>query len=271
MTPPRWLHWPAAAGGGGGGSWVPSDSADVYAWWKADSLSGTYSNGDQVNSWYDEISSYELAREAGTTGYPQFVTNSLNSLPGIEFDGGGSGTRLLHAFTVGEWATSLNQVDHLIAVVFRTDATSGTSQTAYWSNQGSIEAHRTAGKASACWWGSSFANTAGATSLGTTTTHIAVGVWDINTGDNSGTRELWLNGSQDASTSISATTNNWGRPALRVGSNAGTQTFDGMIYETLFAHAIDTTTREKVEGYLAHRWGLTANLPSGHTYKSSAP
>lgn len=270
MTPPRWLHWPAAAGGGGG-SWVPSDSADVYAWWRADSLSGTLSDGDQVNSWYDEISSYELAREAGSTGFPKFVTGALNLLPGIEFDGGGSGSRLYHTFTVGEWSTSLNQLDHMIAVVFRTDVTSGVSSTAYWQNQGAIECHRSAGKASAVWWGSTFGHTPGATSLGTTTTHIAIATYDINTADNSGTRELWLNGSQDASASMAASTNTWGRPVLRLGSNAGTQTFDGMIYETLFAHAIDTTTRQKVEGYLAHRYGLTANLPSGHPYKSSAP
>ena len=28
---------------------------------------------------------------------------------------------------------------------------------------------------------------------------------------------------------------------------------------------------EKAEGYLAHKWGLTANLPVSHPYKSSAP
>jgi HD-like signal output (HDOD) protein len=28
---------------------------------------------------------------------------------------------------------------------------------------------------------------------------------------------------------------------------------------------------EKIEGYLMHKWGLEANLPSGHPYKSAAP
>lgn len=27
----------------------------------------------------------------------------------------------------------------------------------------------------------------------------------------------------------------------------------------------------RIEGYLAHKWGLTANLPAGHPYKSAAP
>lgn len=246
-------------------AWTPNDSPDTYAWWKADSLTGTYADGDQVNSWYDEISSYHLAREEGTAGFPKFVTNSLNSLPGVEFDGGGSGTRLYKAFSTTEWPTALTNLSHMIVVVFRTDVTSGTSQTAYWSGQGSIEVHRSAGKASATFWGTTFNTTAGATTLGTTTTHIAVGVWDYA----NGTRSIYLNGTLDGSSS--GLSGGWASPSIRVGSNFGTQTFDGMIYETAFIHAIDTTTRQKLEGYLAHKWGLASNLPTGHPYENAAP
>jgi hypothetical protein len=28
---------------------------------------------------------------------------------------------------------------------------------------------------------------------------------------------------------------------------------------------------QQIEGYLAHKWGLLANLPSNHLYKSAAP
>jgi hypothetical protein len=34
---------------------------------------------------------------------------------------------------------------------------------------------------------------------------------------------------------------------------------------------LSQTDREKVEGYLAHKWGLTAKLPSAHPYKNVAP
>ena len=30
-------------------------------------------------------------------------------------------------------------------------------------------------------------------------------------------------------------------------------------------------TRQKVEGYLAYRWGLQSVLPTSHPYKSSSP
>jgi hypothetical protein len=33
----------------------------------------------------------------------------------------------------------------------------------------------------------------------------------------------------------------------------------------------DLLTTQRIEGYLAHKWGLTANLPSDHPYKVNAP
>lgn len=34
---------------------------------------------------------------------------------------------------------------------------------------------------------------------------------------------------------------------------------------------LTTVERQKLEGYFAHKWGLTANLPAGHPYKNVAP
>lgn len=48
--------------------------------------------------------------------------------------------------------------------------------------------------------------------------------------------------------------------------------FDGAIAEiVLFSTVLSTADREKVEGYLAWKWGLQANLPTGHTYEDGAP
>jgi len=46
----------------------------------------------------------------------------------------------------------------------------------------------------------------------------------------------------------------------------------GYIAELVFASStLSTLDRQKVEGYLAHKWGLTANLPGDHPYKIAAP
>jgi hypothetical protein len=58
---------------------------------------------------------------------------------------------------------------------------------------------------------------------------------------------------------------------------AGSQVSTGEAYEgdimevVFFTNAISTDTRQRLEGYLAHKWGLTANLPNDHPYKSEAP
>lgn len=48
--------------------------------------------------------------------------------------------------------------------------------------------------------------------------------------------------------------------------------FRGQIGEIiLFSSALSDLDRIKMEGYLAHKWGLLANLPSDHPYKTGAP
>jgi hypothetical protein len=48
--------------------------------------------------------------------------------------------------------------------------------------------------------------------------------------------------------------------------------FTGDICEVcIFDSHPDTEDREKIEGYLAHKWGVAANLPAGHPYETSAP
>lgn len=42
----------------------------------------------------------------------------------------------------------------------------------------------------------------------------------------------------------------------------------GEIMEIVYAPAVD---QQKLDGYLAHKWGLSANLPSDHPYKSAPP
>ena len=43
------------------------------------------------------------------------------------------------------------------------------------------------------------------------------------------------------------------------------------IGELVFTFGASVLNCQKMEGYLAHKWGLTANLPSNHPYKTVAP
>lgn len=60
--------------------------------------------------------------------------------------------------------------------------------------------------------------------------------------------------------------------SIRVGANPGgtTNFFNGSMCEIMiFNTVLSTTDRQKIEGYLAWKWGVT--LPGGHPYASAAP
>lgn len=79
---------------------------------------------------------------------------------------------------------------------------------------------------------------------------------------NGGTLEVFLDGDSQGSTSVSFTNS----PALYqlFGSQANYK-----LNEIIFLP--NDTDKQKVEGYLAHKWGIEANLVSGHPYKDSPP
>ena len=91
----------------------------------------------------------------------------------------------------------------------------------------------------------------------------------------SSNRELYINGSSVGSESISARSGALtGTTPFYVGvySNASGGFWNGQIGEIIIIPtATSVDIRQKLEGYLAHKWGLTANLPAGHPYKTVGP
>lgn len=55
---------------------------------------------------------------------------------------------------------------------------------------------------------------------------------------------------------------------LRAGFSFG---FVGDVKEIIVSPPNSNSDRQKIEGYLAHKWGTTSNLPSNHPYQSNAP
>jgi hypothetical protein len=61
---------------------------------------------------------------------------------------------------------------------------------------------------------------------------------------------------------------------LSIGAYSGTGGVDfvGLIGELIIcSNAVSLTDFRNLEGYLAHKWGLAANLPADHPYKNAAP
>jgi len=85
----------------------------------------------------------------------------------------------------------------------------------------------------------------------------------------------WNNGTSYATTGIPDNEN--GSAGYRLGTGQSSpgalvNVFPGDIGELVILNSqASTDTRQRIEGYLAHKWGLTANLPNDHPYKTAAP
>jgi len=81
----------------------------------------------------------------------------------------------------------------------------------------------------------------------------------------------WLDGTAKDTSPVSGTLHYKITYISSLGSSPS-YAFSGDIAEIIVcSEQLDTTTRQQVEGYLAHKWGLQANLPADHPYKNEAP
>ena len=87
----------------------------------------------------------------------------------------------------------------------------------------------------------------------------------------SGTSRLYIDGAVQTQTSTTAA--NLTNSAVRLGSETGQfGAWSGEIYEVIVGRGTLTDSdREKIEGYLAHKYGRQSSLPSTHTYRYGPP
>ena len=86
--------------------------------------------------------------------------------------------------------------------------------------------------------------------------------------DAGGNVSMSLNGAGFGSTLVTFSDS---RNITILGNETGGTQPGGSFHELLVLPALSTTDFQKVEGYLAHKWGTAASLPAGHPYKNSAP
>jgi hypothetical protein len=82
-------------------------------------------------------------------------------------------------------------------------------------------------------------------------------------------RAIYIDGTRVGGDNNRSFLQSWEGAAL--GRYAGTF-YDGTIYEVMiFNQNLSLDRRLKIEGYLAHKWGLVTQLPTQHPYQTSPP
>ena len=252
--------------------WTPAEITTAL-WLDADDASTVTTVSGAVSQWNDKSGNGRNASQSVHSSRPLFTTNSQNGKNGITFDG-------LNDYLV--FSSALLANTHSLFILFKPTIESAI---------GTVFGQWSAGEFGRYLWNVNQTDT-GATIPG------RLNVFNNTSTQGSGhdglTGSVAIENEATMIASISALgTEQWkilkngteresatiARVFTGVNSslgslNAGTSSspYDGVIYEVilLLSYAsIDIYRR--IEGYLAHKWGIAGSLPSDHPYKSAAP
>ena len=242
--------------------WTPSDldSGTLTAWYKADSISG--SDGSAVSSWSDSSGNGNDLAQGTSARQPTLQTEELNSLSVVRFDG------LNDIISDGDIADlDVGTGDIWMASVFK--STDNSAAQFFFEKGGNQFALVTtaAGVLQARMGGNS--NIPKQSAGNWSRTEFVM----VTASRVSSTCNGFVNGSDMTTTGTTNSGSISNSNVFDVGAGSvGAQPVVGDIAEILVGGAtLSTDDRQKIEGYMAHRYGLEGNLPSDHPYKSAAP
>jgi hypothetical protein len=98
-------------------------------------------------------------------------------------------------------------------------------------------------------------------------------IYNLNFDWGSSFQNVFIDGTKDSGVGDALyDTSPGGSMRLLLATNRGIARFMNVgIGEVIICEDVTTATRQKIEGYLAWKWGLVDNLPSDHPYKNAAP
>jgi hypothetical protein len=253
--------------------WSPlALGSNVKVWFKADAIPAGDRPNNLVAQWIDSTGG-GLNLSASGTAQPTFVANALAGKPVVRFDGtidriSRSNVAILNSapggtvFAVRKFASL--PVSVRTPVHLSTGTGSSLPRLALQASSNSLPVSLVRRLDTD--------NTATATGPAAVTTAFQIhgAVSNFAAGSISQFIDGGIAGSATTTTGNSSPANSL--EFSLGGAGAGTNLFAGDLAEVLVAaKALTADERERLEGYLAHRWGLTANLPPSHPYRSAPP
>jgi hypothetical protein len=237
--------------------WTPAEITTAL-WYDADD-SSTITIATAVSQWDDKSGNTRNATQATGAFQPAVITAGLNGKNVIRFDGSND--------TLGYTGTFFANTSYTVhAVVARRSsqslnffmAGSGTSTNTNlllgWENNTTFRHAQ-------------YSNDIDATEVGYSSPIF--NVWGVGLNTAVG-RFIFRNGTSANSNATTTALSSYNGATLG-GPFFGSH-YNGDIAELIATTTVlSTTDRQKMEGYLAWKWGLQASLPNDHPYKAAAP
>jgi methionine-rich copper-binding protein CopC len=261
-----------------GAPWTPADLSNKALWLDASDLSAS-----PVGAWNDKSGNNRNFSQTGANR-PAYATNSFNtSYPGVTFDGTDDYMSAGDTLDVGT-----NSLGIVAAVKYNTTDTSGMviSKTRYAVGNGRYFMGRFQGTGFGLGTGAQYQYvgegdfaTAISPNADSSTSPRLLG-FDLNR-QTSGYIKNWINAVAVTTNTFTGNTTDYSSTDLLLlgayGNSSGngpqgSSYLSGVIAEVVVVQAaMSDSDRWKLEGYLAWKWGMVANLPADHPYKSAAP
>jgi hypothetical protein len=242
--------------------WTPADIT-TQAWFDASDASTITESGGDVSQWDDKSGNSHSLTQGTASNQPTTGTRTVNGLNVIDFDGDD------RIFTNDSIVSGNPDIVMAVVVVYDTNLNAATDRIVQLGDGAGRTVAITGGSA-----GYSFRFDNGNEVYGATSNAaplIQIGV--RTAGSDYQSSQMFINGTESSRTSGSGDTN---VPNINTGLSLGSgftfaEYIDGVIGETIIVEDSTLETRQKIEGYLAHKWGLEGNLDAGHPYKSAPP
>ena len=242
---------------GGQKLWRPDElGASLALWLVAEDAASITPNGSTVSQWNDKSGNNRHAAQATAVNQPTYTLDGLNGKPVLTFDG------IDDFMSVPDFNNAVSLALIGSGGGAAAPLISGAAPELFspvWNTNGASIQYR--GRTD---------TTSRQVNLGAATNVFSIGFVSLDAANS----EVRLSGNGGAQTSFSQTINSADTTINTLGRDfqGVTQFADGRIPEIVVASSLlSTTDRQKLEGYLAWKWGLEANLPAGHPYKTTPP
>jgi len=263
----------------GSAAWTPAQLTGLALWLDAADAGTITLNGTDVSQWDDKSpNGYDLS-QATAVNQPSLVTGALNGKPVIRTDGNdrldnttsslfrdvGTATWVV----VAKYPVATGTGNAALLMCSRGDADNSTRFMLTANPSPGGEFMGVAGRRLDT---DSFQPIASSTARIVDTWFIEVGQADYTNAE----ANHWTDGAQDLTGAVFQTAGNTEDTdplsvnvfgSTNILAPANTEIAEGIAIEG----PLTTSDRQKLEGYLAWKWGLEANLPAGHPYKSAPP
>ena len=253
------------------GAWSPTHLASIACWLDAsDTATIILVSGTNVSEWRDKSGNERHATQATSANQPTYISSGMNSLGLVDWDGSNDAMTISGGTTTLHSALSADNT-YSMAWVVKPDTISGQEVLLYVPEDGwkfLVEIKSDGG----LYWGditSNYRIYSGGSFFGANTGSFFT---LIKTGSGAGTAHVagTLNNTFTIQGSGLSNTPSLGS-AFILGQYPGLF-YNGKMAEIIISnYSWDTSERQQVEGYLAHKWGLTSSLPNDHPYKSTTP